>query len=381
MRIAEIVCTFPPYKGGMGKVAYDNSRTLFGRGKDVTVFTPFYNFKSSNLDNGVSIKRLFPIIKYGNAAFLPQLIWRLKNFDVVHLHYPFFGAAEIVLLLRKVFKKKFKLIVTYHMDTIASGWLGVIFRFYNKYFTPIILREADNIIVSSFDYADNSNIKNFKKINSEKFIELPFGVDIKKFCPRKKPLDLIEKYKISSDEKVFLFVGGLDKAHYFKGVNNLIKGFYNFKKSFDKKCRLIIVGDGDLRFDYEQTAFNFGLRDSVIFAGRVSDEDLPRFYNLADLFILPSINSGEAFGIVLLEASSSGIPVIASNLVGVRSVVSDGENGFLIDPGSIDDLVDKMKLVLSSDELREKLGIVGRKIVEKKYDINILEDKLVRIFL
>ena len=102
MRIAEIVCTFPPYRGGIGNVAYDNSRTLIGGGKDVTVFTPFYNFKSNNSNNDIPVKRLFPIIKYGNAAFLPQLFWRLKKFDIIHLHYPFFGSAEIVLLLKKI---------------------------------------------------------------------------------------------------------------------------------------------------------------------------------------------------------------------------------------------------------------------------------------
>jgi len=108
---------------------------------------------------------------------------------------------------------------------------------------------------------------------------------------------------------------------------------------------------------------------------------LPKFYNLADLFVLPSINSGEAFGIVLLEAASSGVSVIASNLVGVRSVVRDGKNGFLIDPGDIDGLAHRMKLILSDSELKKELGSFGRQVVQDEYDIDILGERLIKIFL
>ncbi len=380
MKIAEIVCSFPPYKGGMGKVALDNAKTLLSGGKEVTVFTPLYDFGIKKISDRLSVKRLFPAVKYGNAAFLPQLFWHLGKFNVVHLHYPFFGSAEIVWFLKKIIKAKFKLVVTYHMDTLSGGWLGKFFKLHNKYLMLGILSCADKIIISSFDYADNSNIKNIKKKYPEKFVELPFGVDLNRFLPSEKPLELVDKYKIKKGEKVILFVGGLDKAHYFKGVPDLIKAFHKLGQNFKMPCRLIIVGEGDRKFYYEQIAFDFGLRGKVIFAGRIDDRHLPRFYNLADLLVLPSTTKGEALGIVLLEAMASGVPVIASNLPGVRSVVKNGENGFLVEPKNIDDLVVKMGKILKNKELAIKLGKRGREIAKEKYNELKIGKKLIEIF-
>ena len=91
MKVAEIICAFPPYKGGMGKVALENFKILKEGGYETTVFTPSYSIKRGFSGGGSSIKRLFPLLRYGNAAVLPQLFFKLKNFDIVHLHYPFFG--------------------------------------------------------------------------------------------------------------------------------------------------------------------------------------------------------------------------------------------------------------------------------------------------
>lgn len=144
--------------------------------------------------------------------------------------------------------------------------------------------------------------------------------------------------------------------------------------------RLIIIGNGDMKFEYEQIAFNFGLRNKVIFVEQVSNEDLPKFYNLSDVFVLPSVDKSEAFGIVLLEAMASGVPVIASNLPGVRNVVENKINGFLANPKNADDLAEKMRKILIDEKLKKNMGIAGRKIAEKKYSPEIVGDKLNKIF-
>ena len=379
MRIASITCVFPPYKGGIGNAALANAEELKKQGAEVVVFTPRNFLQNKKIPTLVRVKKLFPIFKYGNASILIQLIWKLKNFDIIHLHYPFFGSAEIIWLLKKFNKIKAKLIITYHMDVVGSGLLKKIFQLHSKFLMPQILSSADKIIVSSFDYAEHSNIKNIFKKQTNKFTEIPFSVDLNRFCSRQRPLPLLQKYKIKDDEKIILFVGGLDKAHYFKGINFLIKAFYKLTQKMDK-TRLIIVGNGDLKFEYEQIVFDFRLRDKVIFAERINNKNLPQFYNLSDIFVLPSIDKSEAFGIVLLEAMASGIPVIASNLPGVRTVIKNGVNGFLTKPKDADDLAKKMHQILEDKELKKNMGIAGRKIAEKKYSHEIVGDKLNKIF-
>ncbi|MEA2065202.1 MAG: glycosyltransferase family 4 protein [Patescibacteria group bacterium] len=379
MRIASITCVFPPYKGGIGNAALDNAEELKKQGAEIVIFTPRAFLRNKKIPTLVRVNKMFPVFKYGNGAILAQLFWKLKNFDIIHLHYPFFGSAEIVWLLKKFNKTEAKLIITYHMDVIGNGLLGKFFQLHYKFLMPRILSSADKIIVSSFDYVEHSKIKNIFKEYTNKFAEIPFSIDLDRFRPRQRPSSLIKKYRIKENEKIILFVGRLDRAHYFKGVNFLIKAFYKLTQKTDN-VRLIIVGDGDMKFEYQQTAFNFGLRDNVIFTGEASNKDLTRFYNLSDIFVLPSIDKSEAFGIVLLEAMASGIPVIASNLPGVRSLVENGINGFLTEPKNADDLTEKMRLILKNDELKKNMGINGRKIAEKKYNPEIIGNKLNKLF-
>ncbi|MBU0647092.1 glycosyltransferase, partial [Patescibacteria group bacterium] len=109
MKIAQIICTFPPYKGGMGNVAYNFSKGLADLGNDVSVLTPDYSEKNNKFSNdsklNFKVLRLKPLFKYGNAAFIPQLFWKLDDYDIVHLHYPFFGATKIIILLKLFFRK------------------------------------------------------------------------------------------------------------------------------------------------------------------------------------------------------------------------------------------------------------------------------------
>ena len=193
MKIAQVVCVFPPYKGGIGNVAWQYARRLSDRGETVFVFVPGRGkTKIEDAQEGLVIFRLRSLIKFGHAAFLPQLFCMLRDFEVVHLHYPAYGLSEAVCLL-KLFKiKKMKLIVTYHMDTVGNGWKGVIFKIYKKLAMPIILASADAVLCSSFDYMLNSDAKNIFLRHRSKFYGLPFGVD-EKFIPKLKDKSWQEK--------------------------------------------------------------------------------------------------------------------------------------------------------------------------------------------
>jgi glycosyltransferase involved in cell wall biosynthesis len=377
MKIAQIVCTFPPYPGGIGNVAYYNSLELAHLSHRVVVFTPKHERDPAMVgENIFQIKYLKPLFRYGNAAFLPQLFWQSppfakatedKGFDIIHLHYPFFGGAEIIWL-RKLIGLKAKLIITYHMDVVGNGWLGWIFRLHNKFILPLIIKAADKVIVTSFNYAEHSDIAGLVRENREKFVEIPCGVSPNNFYPREKDKNLLAKHNLIIDDKIILFVGNLDRAHYFKGVGYLLRAFALVANNTkDKGVKLIIIGQGDLLSEYRILSEKLGIADKVIFAGYISDEDLPQYYNLADLFVLPSIDKSEAFGLVLLEAMASGKPTIASDLVGVRSVVKEGKTGLLAEVKNENDLADKINKLLANDELRRKMGEAGRQLVEEKY--------------
>lgn len=372
VRIAQVVSTFPPYMGGIGNSCYNLSLELGRLGHEVTVFT------SNCLENGYpypeefKVKRLRPLIKYGNSSVLPGLL-RIKNFDIIHLHSPFPGGAEFVCLNSNF--RKIPYVTTYHMDVIGKGLVNLFFKIYSlpQY---IILKRARKIIVTSKDYALHSRIKSIiNERKKEDIIEIPLGVNTSIFNPKLKNKKLKDTLGIKN-EKVILFVGALDKAHYFKGVDILIKSFSKIK---NRNAKLIIVGEGDLKTYYMDIARKLKVSENVIFIGGCG-ADLPKYYSLADFVVLPSIDMGEAFGIVLVEAMACGKPVIASDLPGVRTVVENGRNGFLVRPGDVEDLLSKMDSLLESTALRKRFGDNGRKKVEEKYDWKKIAKTLIRVY-
>lgn len=329
-------------------------------GHEVVVFSPKYGDGKPVQDGGkYRLELLAPIFKYGNAAFIPQLIWKLHGFDAVILHYPFFGASELFLLMGL----KPKTVVFYHMDVRGRGILGIIFRIHQRYIMPLILGRAGKIIVTSLDYARSGALRSLVAKHPEKFTEIPLGVDTERFVPRERDQELLAKIKIAPQSKIILFVGGLDSAHYFKGVPVLLRAFQEFISATSYK--LIIVGDGNLRVEYEKLAKELGIGERVIFVGSASDEDLPKYYNLADLFVLPSIDSSEAFGLVILEALASGVPVIASNLPGVRTLAGVGTAGYMASPGDSSDLALKIGKYFSSEQTMNSREEIARQTGER----------------
>lgn len=383
MKIAIIVSTFPPYLGGIGNVAFHQAKELAKLGYEVEVLTPNYKSKKFKQDDieGVKVKRIVPLFKYGNAAYLPAVkrIIKEEKYNIVHLHYPFFGGAEFVGKAKK--KYKFKLVLHYHMDTVGRGWKGAIFTLHTKFVLPKIVKLADKIIVTSFDYAKESQLKEFIGKKPQKFIEVANGVDIEKFSPKDKDANLMTRLNLEPFQKVILFVGGLDSAHYFKGVDYLIRA-YKLLRATDlgKQTKLVIVGEGDLKPHYKDLTGQLNLFDHVVFIGGVSEDDLPKYYNLSDLVVLPSIDKSEAFGMALIEGMACAKPVIATNLPGVRTVVDDQKNGLLVKAKDAEDLATKMNHLLTNPDLSSQFGQQGRQKVEAKYSWGKFGQKIDQIY-
>lgn len=375
MKIAQVVCAFPPYAGGIANSASQIGE-LLSRQHEVTTFSPV---------------NLNPWLKYGHGSFLPQLFWRLPRFDYIYLHYPFFGTAEVVWLFKLFFKRP-KLILHYHMDVRNLGLIAKILSLPSRLIRFSLLNQAEIIVSASLDYIKESQIKKYYTAHPEKFQEIPFGLDTEKFCPKnlnrpaenkiiaqtQKIIHFINDQFIKKNRLDLLFVGGLDRAHYFKGIPIL---FQALASSTQLNWRLTIVGSGDLQPDYEKLATDLQLTAKLEFAGKLNNSDLIRAYQNADLLILPSINSNEAFGLVLIEALSCGVPVIASDLPGVRRVFANYQEGLLVEPGSDSDLRKKLEFIFNNEELRRTMAQAARHLAEKKYSLDIMAQKLNKLFL
>ena len=175
-----------------------------------------------------------------------------------------------------------------------------------------------------------------------------------------------------------LFVGGLDRAHYFKGLPILLNALL---LTTNQRWRLSIVGSGNLMPSYKQQTENLGFKKKVRFLGRLDDVTLVKTYQESDIFILPSINRHEAFGLVLTEAMACGVPVIASELPGVRKVFRDGLDGLNAKPGDTRDLAQKIDALMNNEEKRLEMSRSARSYAVTKYSWAQVEDKLKQVFL
>jgi glycosyltransferase involved in cell wall biosynthesis len=369
-RIVIVTPVYLPYSAGMAHVASEEASRLVERGHEVHVVTRLErgSLAEEMIDN-VMVHRWRSLISFGKAGWIPFLCSRVSklNPDIVHLHLPFFGCQELTVWSRKI-----RLVVTYHMDITVGGFVGFVSSVSRKLFLPRLFKRAEKILVASMDYARTSWLNDSWRVIKEKVIEAPFGVDLDRFHP------LDRGFEHATPTFKLLFVGALDRAHPFKGVGIMLKALASLESQSD--WHLTIVGGGDALESIEQEVRGLDLELRVSFTGRVSDEDLPSYYREADLFIFPSTSRAEAFGLVALEAQASGIPVIASNLDGVSTVIDDGVTGWLIPSGDIRALKEKIKWAVENRESVMVAGLAAREMVEKRFSWDKHIDDLERVY-
>jgi glycosyltransferase involved in cell wall biosynthesis len=376
MKIAYVISTFPPYRGGMGNVAFELAKSVALQQADVTIFTPQYGKFDTDYNTLFKVHKLKTFIRYGNSALIIQLLWRAWDYEIIHLHFPFIGAAIPCLLLKFIKGKKIKFFIHYHMDLVGRQIFKPIFFVYSKIFVPLLVRSADHIFITSRDYAKTSRVGKYYNSHKfkNKFSVLPNGVDINRFQPAAKSLTLLNRFN-GVGKTIIVFVGGLDSAHYFKGLNYLLN---SLKMMTDDNWRLLVVGDGNLRPVYEQMAISFGLESKVFFVGYANDEELVSYYQVADLCVLPSIDRSEAFGVVLIEAMACGKPVVASDLDGVREVVKNKVCGRLAKPKDVVSLKNALEYFIKNPRQRIIYGHAGRQQAVNEYGWRSLGERILK---
>ncbi len=223
--------------------------------------------------------------------------------------------------------------------------------------------------ISAFLYIGEENKKFYEHfgISQEKLFFAPYAVDNKRYFKEVESL-IADKNKlkkaagISESGAAILFVGKLFEK---KRPMDLLRAYEILLKSWrgDIKPSLIFVGDGSLRNELERYAADHGLT-KVYFPGFKNQLELPSFYALADVFVLPS-GLGETWGLVVNEAMCFGLPVIVSDVVGCGAdLVRHGENGFVFPLGDSKQLAGHLSDILINEQVRKKFGKRSRQIIE-----------------
>jgi glycosyltransferase involved in cell wall biosynthesis len=357
MKVAEVVCTFPPYHGGMGSTCLYSARELVKRGHEVTVFTLDYGRMTYSDQDFLNVIRLKTPLVHGDGGVAPQLYSLLKGFDVIHLHYPFYGSSEYVYLASLIRGQKY--FMTYHSDVHGTNvFKKLAIGAYDRILLKRLIKRAGLVGALSLEHLKSTRAADL--VDWDRVVEMPNGVDTEIYRPIEKDRSLLKKLGLE-DKVVVLFVGNL---HLCKGVDLLIEAIARIK---DESIALLVVGGGYEEMRFRELARRMGLEGRVIFVGPKSlDEGLISYYALADMFVLPSIYS-ESFGVVALEAMSCGKPVIVSSLPGPSRLVSDEEEGLVATVGDIEDLKAKIELLAYDENRRLEMGRMAREKAVEQY--------------
>ena len=362
MKIAHVVSTFPPNIGGMGVVCYNEAKRLAENGNDVTVFTLKYpGVVYDDTKFPFKVVRLKPLVKFGDAGLVPQILNHLNGFDLVHLHYPFYGGAEWLCFYSA------PMVITYHMDAQAGGVKGIISKIYDWFWPKILFARAKKIIAVDAEHFKNTK---FGKYFFSKTVEIQNGADTDIFYPHAVDLEKLGLDNLR-DKKIILFVGNPMPVKRLDLLLNSIKLLAG--NSF----ALVVVGEGYELNKYKQSAKDLQIDKDVYFAGQCDDwQKLSDYYNAAACVVVPS--DYESFSLVAIEAMACGKPLVLSDLPMLKSKFSEA---IFFEKGSAESLKNALKKAISfSDEERKKISEWGIAKATKDFSWNSHINKLTEIY-
>ena len=371
MRIVQVSPFYWPHAGGVESHVRSLAREFAAEGHEVTVVTSRYSrqLPAEESMEGYRILRTRSLgvlfrtpIDYGTAKTIRSL-----RPDVVHVHYPPpLTAYFTTRALRR--HRDVPICLTYHCDLFLDGILGrVTASLYQHVFVPSILDRADRIIVHTRSYGSTSVMLRGRELSV-----IPSVVDLERFRPG------LDAHTLRTDlgldgKRILAFTGRL-VPH--KGVDVILEALTQLPKD----VVLIVIGAGPRLPSLVGQARRLGLGDRVRFCARVSDEDLPRYLALANVFVFPSQNRLEGFGLAVAEAMAAGLPVVTADMPGVREVIEPGREGLLTEPLIAGDLAKKVETLIDDPALARAMGAAGRQRAEERYGLSTVAQQLIRLY-
>ena len=352
---------FLPHAGG-SRIYYYNlySRLVQEHGERVTVLTrkfPGWQAFDSQLPVGLRIRRFGRRSDHVRVTQWPKLLpyfartlqlWCFEHGDIIHTG-DLFPAGICGALLNRLARIPY--LTFCHGEEIpqSQGYR------YQPHVRDWIYRNAAVVVANS-------------KFTREKLVEIGIdgskihvitpAVDWEHLKPEAKDPDVVRRYNLE-DKVVLLTVGRLVRR---KGQEMVLAALARLRNR--DSVRYIIAGTGEDEQRLKNLTIQLGLGDVVVFTGYVAEDNIPRLFHSCDVFVMPNyqLPSGdlEGFGMVFLEASAAGKPVIAGKSGGTGDSVQDGVTGFLVDPLNPEQLLGRIEQLLTNAELRRTMGCAGR---------------------
>ncbi|MGE5398213.1 MAG: glycosyltransferase family 4 protein [Chitinophagales bacterium] len=255
----------------------------------------------------------------------------------------------------------------FHFYRGASGFSAHIYYLVERLLSPL----SDCLIVVNEE--DRQEALRFTLRNQGPVFHVPgVGVDIKHFGkPIRLPKEIKHELGLNPEEKVVMVVAEMSR------VKNHIQVFKAFNQllTFYPRTRLILAGDGTQKEKLQTYAVNLGIEDKVIFLG--FRDDIPDLLSIADVVVLTSFREGLCTALV--EAMAAGCPLIGTDVRGIRDLISEGENGFLVSIGDADQTTARIIQLLDNEILRYKMGAKSREKA-RAYDVAVTTTRMREIY-
>jgi phosphatidylinositol alpha-1,6-mannosyltransferase len=283
----------------------------------------------------------------------------------------FFGAAAPLGLLAKGLRKSGakKIVALTHGHEV---WWAKLWPF-----SWAIKQIGKNVDALTYlgDFTRNAISAALPASSQEKMVRLAPGIDTEHFSPARSNPRIRHELGLD-DKKVIVSVGRLVHR---KGQDFLIDALPLISQKISN-VHLLLVGEGPYRAELEKRSVARGVRDRITFIGRVQHSELPEYICAGDIFAMPSRSrlaglEVEGLGIVYLEASACGLPVIGGTSGGAPDAVLEGETGFSVDGTSATAIAEAAIRLLSNAEYAEKLGAQGREWIVKEWRWEIWAEK------
>jgi len=349
-----------PTQGGSGVVATELGQELAARGAEVHFITSSLPVRLRHFDRNIFFHEvtpesypvfLYPPYSLSLAAKMAE-VTEAYGLDILHTHYAMPHAACAYLAQKMLRKRQVRTVTTLHGTDITL--VGQAPSFYPV--TRFSIEEADAVTsVSSWLRDETWRIFDLDREISV----IPNFVDTELFRPGKDPER--RATLAAPEEKILLHISNFRPV---KNVDTVVEVFRQIHRR--RPARLLFVGDGPERLPVEQKVREYGLGDHVSFLG--GQECVEELLAVADVLLLPSLH--ESFGLVALEASSVGVPVVASNVGGTGEVIVDGETGYLRDPHDVAGMVEVVESILSDPATADRLGQAGRRRAEREFAVD-----------
>ena len=264
-------------------------------------------------------------------------------------------------------RPKAKIILHWHSDIIRQKKLL-------KLYAPLqtwLLKKADKIVITTPTYVEGSStLKKYK----DKITCIPIGIDNKELTVNETKLNELKKeYK---GKKIVFYLGRLV---YYKGIEYLIEA----SKSLPDDTIILIAGIGELKDKLQKQIHSYNLEDKVKLLGKIPFEELGAYYQLCDIFCLPSTERSEAFGVVQIEAMAFGKPVISTSIKGsgVDWVNLNNVSGIIVPPKDANKLAEAIIELLTDEKKYQQLSIGAKKRYEEEFTKEKMVEKFRNLYL